>query len=483
MTTKRNEMLEKQAKAVGLDLNYEPVVQMEDIRLLPESFWHKSRQTGWGGSDEAVLNSLNPYCDMEAAFLGKTLGIKSEVKPDKQFIFDFGHAMEPVMLKYYAAKNGYKFLTYNDYFVIVESNDDVTAKFPELKKAMEGVYSNVFRDEQIANELLAKVKAVYPNAYIEVQESNEPKDVRDITADDHAKYDAQGIVCVDRRQYRHPNYQSMIGDMDGLAIDPEGHHIGLECKTYGHLYKSLYASGVLGEDGKIKNPEYAYQVQHYMAVENLDRFDIIACCGNNVNDLSIVTVNRNPQMEKMICDNCDALWEDVKNDKKPIANKLTDEQYENLINLIGNPKFTKPDPIDLPDDAFELLKEYEQRQEVINAQQSAIDDLESKQLACVSKIIHLMGNSAEGTYQPAGENYHYSVKNNRKMETSVDPEELKAKHPEAYISPIVKTEVKEKVDCKKLKAKFPEIYEELKQETFKNLTKRSFNFKRIENKK
>ena len=416
MTNKRSESLVKQANAVGLDLNYEPVVQMEDIRLLPESFWHKSRQTGWGGSDEAVLNDLNKYATLEAVSYSKLLGEKDEVKPDKQFVFDVGHAMEPVMLKYYAAKNGYKFMTYNDYYVIVESSDDVSKKYPQLKKAMATVYSNVFRDEQEANDLLAKVKVDYPDAYIEVQESNEPKDVRDITADEHAMYDAQGIVCVDRRQYRHPNHESMIGDMDGLCISPTGERIGLECKTYGHLYKSLYASGVLGDEGKIKNPEYAYQVQHYMAVENLDRFDIIACCGNSVSDLSIVTVNRNPQMETMICNNCDEKWDQIQNNKIPAPNKLTKDQYENLVNLIGhdpnNPNVVEP--VILGDDVHEYLKEYEIRQEEIKAKQSALDDLKNKQLACASNIIHLMDNAGEAKYQPKGEDYYYYIKNNRK---------------------------------------------------------------------
>lgn len=307
---KRKEKLQEEATKLGVDISYTPEVSMYNIELVPESYWHENRATGLGGSDEGTINGCG-FTNMQQLYLNKVLGKSSPVSEEAQFRFDIGHALEWVLLKHYAYVMGYKFLTYNDYYVIVESKDDVSKEDSRFALALPNVWSFKTRDEKEANITFNNMKLKYSDVKLEVQSSNDPKDVRDITADEHKLYDAQGIVCVDRRQYRHPIYTSMLGDCDGLAISPLGERIGLECKTYGYdqkIYNNLFTSGLHGVDGNIGKTAYVLQVQHYMSVCNLDRFDLIAYCGNATKDVTITTVLRDIAAEKSLCENDEEVW-------------------------------------------------------------------------------------------------------------------------------------------------------------------------------
>ena len=55
LSVERRAALERQAQAIGYDLDYQPEVMMEDIRLLPDSFWHENRTKGWGAEAMKVL--------------------------------------------------------------------------------------------------------------------------------------------------------------------------------------------------------------------------------------------------------------------------------------------------------------------------------------------------------------------------------------------------------------------------------------------
>ena len=406
----RRQNLERQANAIGYDLNYTPEVQMEDITLLPDSFWHECRTKGWGGSNEGVLNGISKFGSLPELVNEKLLNKKLPVDADKQYMFDFGHALEWVMLKRYAAENGYKFLTYTDYFVIVRSYDDVSKTDRHFKKAMEGIWSFKTRDKEEADALLASIGSTYPNSFIAEQESNDPKDERDITPEEHAKYDDIGIVCVDRRQYINPNYPSMFGDCDGLCLPPDGTRRGLECKTYTHnAPKGSFASGVLGQSGAVKNEEYRYQVEHYMATCNLDRFDIIATCGNSSeSDFTITTVYRDVDFEKRICENAQKSWEKyIDNLEQPTVSELSENQHESLIESI-TPEKLDIQPIEISgiyqenlekiEKAKERLKELESEKKLINEQIAAWQyPIESEMAENTSGF--MVTNSSDYDYQ------------------------------------------------------------------------------------
>lgn len=358
------ETLNKQASLLGMNLDYKPEVIMENINEAPMSAWHESRRLGWGGSDEAVLNGLSKYSSLTQVALNKTLGISEPIDAERQHIFDFGHANEWIALKAYANLNGYKYLTYKKYFVVCKSDKDIKNDYPELTISgiddLSIVYTKAFNNMKDAQKLCNNLKDY--NAYIEEEDTNEPKDIRDITPSEHEQYDAQGIVCVDRRQYRHPLYPSMIGDCDGLAITPSGEKIGLECKTYSHQKQGSFTSGVFGDEGvKLKNPEYALQVAHYMAVLNINRFDIIAMCGNMISDINIITVFRDLQLEKELCENCEKAWRQIQQDELPKELKLTNDIFSKLLNTISQIKVKEKSEVEISDEN-NLIEDIEELQ-------------------------------------------------------------------------------------------------------------------------
>ena len=410
LSSERREKLEKQAAAIGYDLNYEPETLMEDIRLLPDNFWHENRAKGWGGSNEGVLNGISKFSSLPEAVNEKVLGKKVEVDDDRQFIFDFGHALEWVMLKRYAALNGYKYLTYTDYFVLVRSSKDVSATDACFRKAQENLYSFVTRDRDQAENLLAHISRTYPDSFIVEQESNDPKDVRDITPEEHARYDSQGIVCVDRRQYVNPNYRSMIGDMDGLCLTPEGSRRGLECKTYTHKApKGCFTSGVLGETGTIKNEEYYYQVQHYMAVCNIDRFDILACCGNTPDDFTCTTVYRDVDFEKYLCENAQEAWERyVENLEEVEVNELSEDAHKSLIRSI-TPEEIHEEMVEIPSELLENLEKIEKISDRIKAKNDEIVQLEEQIRLLQLPIEECMAANTRG-YMITDHDYDYEFR-------------------------------------------------------------------------
>ena len=89
---------------------------------------------------------------------------------------------------------------------------------------------------------------------------------------------------VDRGMYKSPEHPFMLADCDGFAITAEGELIGLEFKTTSIHKMHLWKTGEYGKDGEIGTRIYYDQIQHYMAVMDIDRFDIIACFNNNAND-------------------------------------------------------------------------------------------------------------------------------------------------------------------------------------------------------
>lgn len=431
------EMLQKQASILGMNLDYKPEVIMENINEAPLSAWHESRRLGWGGSDEGVLNGLSKYSSLTQLALSKTLGISEPVDTEKQHIFDFGHANEWIALKAYANLNGYKYLTYKKYFVVCKSDKDIKKDYPELSvSGVDGlsiIYTKSFDNVEEAQKLCDVLKDY--NAYIEVEESNEPKDIRDITDEEHKLFDTQGIVCVDRRQYRHPLYPSMFGDCDGLAITPSGEKIGLECKTYSHQKQGSFTSGVFGDEGvKLKNPEYALQVAHYMAVLNINRFDIIAMCGNMTSDINIITVFRDLQLEKELCDNCEKTWRQIQQDKFPKEQKLTNEIFNKLLNTISQIKVKEKTEAYISDED-NLIEEIEslQSQSLSKTREKDMIEMQinEKKLELLKKLKKDDGTYLENALVHKDDGWREVYLGSQKM-TKFDDKKLKLQCPQVY---------------------------------------------------
>lgn len=414
LDVERRRKLEERASEVGYNLDYEPQELMKDIRILPDSYWHENRAKGWGGSDEGVLNDVSSFKHLVELVNDKLFDSVKNVLADKQFMFDFGHVMEPIMLKYYAAVKGYKFLTYRDYFVLVHTDGDVHAYDKRFELAQDGVYSFVTRDHDLAESLLSEIKKKYPRAEIVEQESNEPKDVRDITDEEHQLYDAQGIVCVDRRQYLNSNYLSksgvpfMLGDMDGLAISPDGERIGLECKTYGRDAVGSFVSGVYGETGRLKSMSYYYQVVHYMATLNIDRFDVIATCGNDVKDFTITTVYRDIDEEKQLCDYAKYCWDTYIEDLEPVVvDEITERQHTSYVESI-TPEKVSETAIDIPSEFFKQIHKLEELQDSINETNAQLKRLQKEFDTEAIPVESVLASNSKG-YAKATDDEDYLV--------------------------------------------------------------------------
>ena len=97
----------KAASSTEEDFDYSPEVKVENIEALTNEDWLESRKEGIGGSEAGAIMGLNKYANQHSLALEK-LSVKPlpEKDAESQYTLDFGHAMEPVILKLYEAKSG-----------------------------------------------------------------------------------------------------------------------------------------------------------------------------------------------------------------------------------------------------------------------------------------------------------------------------------------------------------------------------------------
>lgn len=230
-----HKLLESYYKETG---RRKPNVLVEDIETLTNLEWRKMRQNGIGGSDAgAIMNKSEPVFktafDVAQSKL-EDLG-EEDVSPNDQFRLNFGHAVEPVVLEWYA----------------------------RTKNA---------------------------------------------------------TVFTDRGMYFSPEHKFMLADCDGFAITEEGETIGLEIKSTSIHKMKAWNSGTYGIDGEIGFLIYYVQVQHYMEVMDLDRYDIVVCFDNNAGDNKIVTVLRDRDYQQELIEAEEYFW----NNLEEIPNQLPD---------------------------------------------------------------------------------------------------------------------------------------------------------------
>jgi len=112
-------------------------------------------------------------------------------------------------------------------------------------------------------------------------------------------------VVIPNTILRHPHYDWMLGNVDGIA---DGNRV-LEIKT------TRSADG-WGEPGTDEIPDYyQVQVQHYMVVTGLVLADVAGLIGGS--DFRLYEVNADPELQSMIVDWEAAFWESVKKGHEP----------------------------------------------------------------------------------------------------------------------------------------------------------------------
>lgn len=99
-------MLSAAAEA-GLNIAYSPAAFADEKEITLEE-WHQYRTTGIGGSDAGIIMKTNTFGSL-TALARKKEGYQDEeeITPEKRFIFDSGHAMEPVVGNLFSAKTGF----------------------------------------------------------------------------------------------------------------------------------------------------------------------------------------------------------------------------------------------------------------------------------------------------------------------------------------------------------------------------------------
>ena len=231
-------------------------------------------------------------------------------------------------------------------------------------------------------------------------------------------------VFTDRAQYCHPDYPFMLADCDGFAELPDGQVIGLELKTYNYEQKALWKSGVYGKDGIIKNPEYAVQVAHYMSVMNLERFDLLAQCGNSAKDMVIVTFYRDCDFEAYMITEEKRFWENLEAGILPPAVTVGERSYERIVDSLTEKR--DAGRIELPDTVQENLEEIRSLQEEKSELNAQIKKLEERLNAVRIPVIEALGGHEEGK---CGK---YIVTFRGAEKSSVDADRFRLTYPELY---------------------------------------------------
>lgn len=232
-----------------------------------------------------------------------------------------------------------------------------------------------------------------------------------------------------QEQWFHPFYPYMQGDCDGYALTQEGEKIGIECKTFNYEMKNAWRSGVYGKGGVVKNPEYVAQVAHYMAVENLTRFDLIAICGNNPKDLVVVTFYRDLEFEKYLIEEEGKFWQHVQNRIPPEISSMPEPAYKKIVGELRDGELVKSVAI-LDAKHFDALKEIEELDQKKTELNSKIKDIDDKIQALRISVIEDMGKYEKAELSLDGVKYTVSLKPT--IRKGVDIDGLEIAYPEIY---------------------------------------------------
>lgn len=315
-----------------------PDVLVEDIESLTNLEWRKMRQNGIGGSDAGeIMNKNDPT--FKTAFdvaRSKVEELEEDEKsPNDKFRLNFGHALEPIILEWYA----------------------------------------------------------------ETQNAN---------------------VFTDRGMYKNPEHPFMLADCDGFAITKEGELIGLEIKTTSVYKKKCWHAGVYGKDGIIGTGIYYTQVQHYMEVMDLDRFDIVVAFGNNSNDNIIVTVPRDRDYGKVLIEKEEEFWnnlDDIASQMPDFVSAQTAQATISKLKELG----VKINDESAVSKCEEILEKQRRKDELKEELKNLDESIEA------DKILLLASIEEENKWVNYGD--RFKVRNKVSERTSYDTKELK-KHRE-----------------------------------------------------
>ena len=140
-------------------------------------------------------------------------------------------------------------------------------------------------------------------------------------------------VFVDRGMYRNPDHPCMQANCDGFAVLPDGLLIGLEFKSTSPYNKDLWREGIYGQGAEIGVMDYFVQVQHYMEVMDIDRYDILVDFKDGqANSIKIVTVLRDQIFINSLIDKEEWFWEHI--DEIDLPERISAKNAEKAVEVL-----------------------------------------------------------------------------------------------------------------------------------------------------
>ena len=206
----------------------------------------------------------------------------------------------------------------------------------------------------------------------------------------------------------HPQFQFMFADVDGIVTDERGEKCIFEAKTVSQYREEEW------RDGKIP-VEYMMQVQHYLAVCDMQKAYIAALIGGN--HFIYHTILRDEGMIAELVHAEKQFWDyNVKCDIRPeiddssATKDFLDKKYRDSVK----------DSVKLDRSLEAVLKQY---QEV----ESQLKDMEQKKNGLSNQLKAALGEHEEGRLENG-----QIVRWKRIEKKLVDAKKLKAEQPEIY---------------------------------------------------
>lgn len=216
---------------------------------------------------------------------------------------------------------------------------------------------------------------------------------------------------------KHPKYDFMLANIDGIVNDPIYGKCLFEAKTTSAYMQEQWKDDLIPKG-------YMLQIQHYMAVTGYERTFIAVLIGGNTFKYKVI--ERDDELIEMIIKLEKQFWENVKNNTPP--NVDGSESSSNLLNILY-PKANKENQITLPLEAEKLIEQYYSNK----TKEKEFAELKDE---AVNKLKMLVGNNEIGTIN----NSIVSWKN--VCSERLDSKRLKEELPEVYKKYLKKTETR-----------------------------------------
>lgn len=173
---------------------------------------------------------------------------------------------------------------------------------------------------------------------------------------------------------KHPDYDFMLANVDGIVTDSDNKKCIFEAKTASAFKQNQWDNDI--------PQEYMLQIQHYMSVTGYDKTYIAVLIGGNKFEYKVI--ERDDELITMIIELEKRFWNCVINDIPP--NIDGSESCSDLMNKLY-PKAKETKVIKLPKEAENLIREYyvnkqkqkfytEKKDEAINNLKSLLGDNE-----------------------------------------------------------------------------------------------------------